>query len=85
MKDIENNPTEEEEHILDQGKLCKATFNKLFYADDTLIMTTTTEAAELILHKIQREPSHYNLKLKQSNVACSERMRYRPDSMKMDK
>ena len=38
MKDIENNLAEEETHILDQGKLCKATFNKLFYADDTLIM-----------------------------------------------
>ena len=54
MKDIENNLTEEEEHILYQGRLCRATFNKLFYADDTLVMTTTTESAELILHKIQR-------------------------------
>ena len=53
MKDIDNNLTEEEANTIDQGKLCKATFNKLFYADDTLIMTTTTEAAELILHKIQ--------------------------------
>ena len=54
MKDINNNLTEEKTHILNQGKLCKATFNKLFYADDTLIMTTTTEAAELILHKIPK-------------------------------
>ena len=54
MKDIDNNLTEEEEHLINQGKFCKATFNKLFYADDTLIMTTTTEAAELILHKIQK-------------------------------
>ena len=54
MKDIENNLTEEAAHILDQGKLCKATFNKLFYVDDTLVMTTATEAAEFILHKIQR-------------------------------
>ena len=50
MKDIDNNLTEEEANIINQGKLCKATLNKLFYADDTLIMTTTTEAAELILH-----------------------------------
>ena len=72
MKDIDNNPIEEEEHILYQGRLCRATFNKLFYADDTLVMTKTAEAAELILHKIQREAAHYNLKLNQSNAACSE-------------
>ena len=54
MKDIDNNLTEEEANVINQGKLCKATFNKLFYADDTLIMTTTTEAAEFIQHKIQR-------------------------------
>ena len=53
-KDIENNLTEEEEHILYQGRLCRATFNKLFYADDTLVMTTTAETAELILHTIQK-------------------------------
>ena len=69
MKDIDNNPTKEEANILNQGKLCKATFNKLFYADDALIMTTTTEAAELILHKIQKESALYNLKLNQSK--CS--------------
>ena len=54
MKDIENNLTEEEEHTLYQGRLCRATLHKLSYADDTLVMTTTTEAAELILHKIQK-------------------------------
>ena len=54
MKDIGDNLTEEETNILNQGKHCKATFNKQFYADDTLIMTTTTEAAELMLHKIQK-------------------------------
>ena len=73
MKDIDNNLTEEETNILNQGKLCKATFNKLFYADDTLIMTTATEAAELILHKIPKESAHYNLKLNQSKC-CLLRM-----------
>ena len=73
MKDIDNNLTEEEANIINQGKLCKATFNKLFYADDTLIMTTTTEAAELILHKIQKESALYNLKLNQSKC-CLFRM-----------
>ena len=72
MEDIEHNLTEEEEHILEQGQLCKATFNKPFYAYDTLVMTTTTEAVELILHKIRRESAHYNLKFNQSNVACPE-------------
>ena len=57
MKNIDNNFTEEEANILKKGKLCKTTFNKLFYADDTLIMTTTTEAAEFILHKIQKTSS----------------------------
>ena len=73
MKDIDNNLTEEETHLIKQGKLCKASFNKLFYADDTLIMTTTTEAAELILHKIQKESALYNLKLNQSKC-CLLRM-----------
>ena len=73
MKDIVNNFTEEEANVINQGKLCKATFNKLFYADDTLIMTTTTEAAELILHKIRRESALYNLKLNQSK-SCLLRM-----------
>ena len=63
----------EEANILNQGKLCKATFNKLFHADDTLIMTTTTEAAEVILHKIQKESALYNLKLNQSKC-CLLRM-----------
>ena len=65
MKDIENNPTEDEEHILYQGRLCRATFNKLFYVDDTIVMTTTTESAEFILRRIQRESAHYNQKLNQ--------------------
>ena len=72
MKDIENNLTEEEEHILDLGQLCKATFNKLFYADDTLIMTTTTEAAELILHKFKDNRLTTILNSTNQNVACSE-------------
>ena len=73
MKDIGNNPTEEEANIFNQGKLCKAAFNKLFYAGDTLIMTTTTEAAEHILHKIQKEPALYNRKLNQTKC-CLLRM-----------
>ena len=40
MKDIDNNFAEEAANIINQGKHCKATFNKLFYADDTLLMTT---------------------------------------------
>ena len=73
MKDIDNNITEEEANVINQGKFCKATFNKLFYADDTLTMTTTTEAAEPILHKTQRESALYNLKLNQSEC-CLLRM-----------
>ena len=73
MKDIVINFAEGEANVTNQGKLCKATFNKLFYADDTLIMTTTTEAAELILHKTQKESALYNLKLNQSKC-CLLRM-----------
>ena len=64
MKDIGQNLTEEEQDTTHKGRLCKAEFNKLFYADDTLVITTTTEAAQLILLKIQ-EPVHYNIKLEQ--------------------
>ena len=61
MKDIDDNLTEEEANIINQAKLCKITFNKLSYADDTLIMTTTTEAAELILRKIQNNQPYTTL------------------------
>ena len=74
MKDIESNLTEEATHILDQGKLCKATFNKLFYADDTLTMTTTTEAAEFTVFYTKSKDNQRTIifNLTNQNVACSE-------------
>ena len=38
---------------------------ELFYADDTLIMARTAQAAQLILRKLETESAKYNLKLHQ--------------------
>ena len=38
-------------------------YDKLLYADDTIILTSTKQAAEIILHKIQEESSRYNMTL----------------------
>ena len=36
------------------------------YADDTIILTSNRQAAEIILHKIQEESSRYNMRLNQN-------------------
>ena len=66
IRDIRTNLTEEEKRILDNGKLHKVEQDSLFYADDTVIMTTTADAAQMVLHKIQEESAKYNLKLNQT-------------------
>ena len=43
-------------------------YDKLLYADDAIILTSTKQAAEVIRHKIQEESSGYNMKLKHINV-----------------
>ena len=40
-------------------------YDKFLYADDTIILTSTKQAAEMFLHKIQEESSRYNMKLNQ--------------------
>ena len=41
-------------------------YGKLLFADHTIILTSTKQAAEVILHNIQEESSRYNMKLNQS-------------------
>ena len=55
MKDITDDMTPEEKLTLDKGKLNHEVTKNLFYADDTIIMTSTAQATQLILQKIQRE------------------------------
>ena len=49
-----------------------------------LVMTTTTEAAEFILHKIQREPAHHKLKLNQSKCCLLRMNATQTCSIKLD-
>eukprot|EP00972_Heterocapsa_arctica_P077586 11443713-Heterocapsa_arctica.AAC.1 len=63
MMDIENELTPEEHELLQKGKPSHTQLNQLFYADDTLILASNHEAAELLLHNIQIESDKYNLSL----------------------
>ena len=63
MKDITDDMTPEEKLTLDKGKLNHEVTKNLFYADDTIIMTSTAQATQLILHRIQNESRKYGMKL----------------------
>eukprot|EP00972_Heterocapsa_arctica_P024463 3610411-Heterocapsa_arctica.AAC.1 len=63
MIDIENDLTEQDRQTLNKGKPCQTDFTKLFYADDTFILASSHQAAELLLHNIQSESGKYNLSL----------------------
>ena len=66
MKDIMSSLTPDERRILDEGKRHHEITKNLFYADDTIIMTATAEAAQVILQTIQREFIKYGMKLNQA-------------------
>ena len=63
MKDITDDMTPEEKLTLDEGKLNHEVTKNLFYADGTIIMTSTAQATQLFLHKIQNESKKYGMKL----------------------
>ena len=67
MRDISAKLTQEERVILrNEQPMGMEGYDKLLYADDTIILTSTKQAAEIILHKIQEESSRYNMKLNQN-------------------
>ena len=67
MRDISSNLTQEERVILrSEQPMGMEGHDKLLYADDTIILTSNRQAAEIILHKIQEESSRYNMKLNQN-------------------
>ena len=39
--------------------------DKLLYADDTIILASSKQAAEIMPHKIKEEPNRYNMRLNQ--------------------
>ena len=66
MRDIGIKLAQEERAILrNEQPMGMEGYGKLLYADGTIILTSTKQAAEIILHKIQ-ESSRYNMKLNQS-------------------
>jgi hypothetical protein len=62
MKDVEDSLTEQEKNLVEAGKPDTG-INKLFYADDTILMTTTVHAMECLLHAIEKESAKYNMRL----------------------
>ena len=66
MKDITDDMTQAEKRTLVRGRLNHEIIKHLFYADDTIIMTSTAQASQLLLQKIQQESRTYGTKLNQS-------------------
>ena len=67
MRGISSKPTQEERAILrNEQPMGVEGYDKLLYADDTIILSSTKQAAEMMLYKTQEEPSRYNTKLNQS-------------------
>ena len=67
MGDISSKLTQEERAMLRNGQpLGMEGYDKLVNADDTIVLTSAKQAAEIILHKIQEESCRYNMKLNQS-------------------
>ena len=67
MRGINIKLTQEERAILrNEQPMGMEGYDKLLYADDTIILTSTKQAAESILHNIQEESGRYSMKLNQS-------------------
>ena len=63
MKDVEHGLTEIEKIGLRQGTPQRTGINKVFYADDTILLTTTKQSMESLLHSIEWESAKYNMRL----------------------
>ena len=64
MRDINTKLTQEERTTLrNEQPMGMEGCDKLLYADDTIILTSTKQAAEIILHKIQEKSCRYNMEL----------------------
>eukprot|EP00972_Heterocapsa_arctica_P041952 6187405-Heterocapsa_arctica.AAC.1 len=61
MIDTQSDMTEAELDTLARGQPWRVDPTRLCYADDTLILSSTADSAELMLHKIQSESAIYNL------------------------
>ena len=66
MHDVEKDPTELEQEIIEGSKSHKQVSGELFCADDTIIMAKSAEAVEIVLPRIEEESHKYALKLNQN-------------------
>ena len=62
MKDVEDSLTQQQEEVK-EGTARKTGINKVLYADDTILLTTTMQSMENLLHSIERESAKYNVRL----------------------
>ena len=66
MKDIDNRLTHEETNTLSSERpIGMNGHDKLLYADHTLILASSRQAVEIMLHKIQEESNKSNIRLDQ--------------------
>ena len=66
MRDINSKLTQQERVMLrSKQPMGMEGYDKLLYADDTIILTSTKETAEIIFHKIQVS-SRYNMRRNQN-------------------
>ena len=61
--DINNDLTAAQKKTLMEGLPHGTTISELFYADDTLIITRTAKAAQILLRATEKESLKYNLRL----------------------
>eukprot|EP00972_Heterocapsa_arctica_P059081 8710267-Heterocapsa_arctica.AAC.1 len=75
MIDIMSDMLAEERSIMADGQPWKVEATRLLYADDTLILSSYADAAELMLWKMQGESAKYNLKLNKQMRTYSNELR----------
>ena len=66
LRDISSKLAQERVILRNEQPMGMEGYDKLLYADGTIILTNTKQAAEIILHEIQEEPSRYNMRLNQN-------------------
>ena len=60
----------EHRRSISHGKLDHISFMELLYADDTLLITKSTRAMNILLHAVETESEYYGLKLNQTKCAA---------------
>ena len=55
MREVEYSLNEQEKTVIEVGRPSETEIDKLFYADDAMLLTTTAPAVESLLNAVERE------------------------------